>query len=86
MERGSVSQKAAWLAWLFLAGLTVAGIWKLGRGPDSLRELDEAMAKSAPDERQKLASRYVRRMQSPAWWRWYLAVYTHGERKRAKAK
>lgn len=81
-----MSDKAAWLAWSFLAALTVAGIWKVGRGPESLRELDEAMAKSGPHERQKLASRYVKRMQSPAWWRWYLAVYTHGERKRKRAK
>jgi hypothetical protein len=77
-----MSNKALWLGWSVVAALVVFGIWKFARGPETLDELDEAMAKSGPHERQKLASRYVKRMQSPAWWRWYLAVYTHGERKR----
>lgn len=74
--------KALWLAWSFVALLTVAGIWKLAKGPETLRELDEEMARSGAHEREKLASRYVKRMQSPAWWRWYLLVHTNGERKR----
>lgn len=39
-----MSEKAAILAWIFLAGLTVAGIWKLARWPETVREHDEFTA------------------------------------------